>query len=58
MPVLVQILRVTHWSMLHFVVAESTVYQSNTREKTFRQKESMEHMEQYHIKFVEKNHTI
>ena len=51
-PVLVLITRVIHWSKLHFAVARNIVYKSNTREKTC-QVESVEHIEQYHIKFVE-----
>ena len=52
MPVLVLITRVIHRSALHFAVAGNIVYKSNSREKT-RQVESVEHIEQYHIKFVE-----
>ena len=53
MSVLMLISRVIHRSTLHFAVAEGIVYQSNTWEKTW-QGESLEHMEQFHIKFVEK----
>ena len=54
MPVLVLITRVIHESMLHvpFAVAQKVVYKSNTPEKT-QQVESVEHIEQYYIKFVE-----
>ena len=44
-------------STLHFAVAGSTVYRSKTWEETW-QGETLEHTEQYHIKFVEKNRTI
>ena len=44
--------RVIHRSKLHFAVARNIVYKSNTREKTW-QVESVEHIEQYHTKFVE-----
>ena len=53
MPVLVLITRVIHRSTLHFAVAQKVVYKSNTREKT-QQVESVEHIEQYYIKFVER----
>ena len=48
----VLITRVIHRSKLHFAVAQNIVYKSNAPEKT-RQVESVEHIEQYHIKFVE-----
>ena len=54
-PIYACITRVIHRSTLHFAVAGSTVYRSNTWEKTW-QGESLEHMEQYHIKFVEISH--
>ena len=44
--------RYSSTSTLHFAVARNMVYKSNTREKTW-QAESVEHIEQYHIKFVE-----
>ena len=50
-PVLVLITRVIHRSTLHFTVARKKVYKNNTREKT-EQVESVEHIEQYYIKFV------
>ena len=53
MPAIMLIRRVINQSTLHFAVAGSTVYRSNTLEKTC-QGESLEHMEQYHVKFVEK----
>ena len=56
MIVPVLIMRVFHRSTLHSAVAGCTVYRSNTWEKT-RQGESLEHMEQYQIKFVEKHRT-
>ena len=43
--------------MLHFAVARNIVYESNTREKTW-QVEIVEHIEQYHIKFVETSHYL
>ena len=43
--------------MLHFAVARNIVYKSNTQEKTW-QVESVEHIEQYHIKFVETSHYL
>ena len=51
-PVLVLITRVIHRSKLHFAVARNIVYKSNSREKTW-QVESVEYIEQYHIKCVE-----
>ena len=51
-PVLVRITRVIHRSQLPFAVPRNIVYKSNTREKT-SQVESVEHIKQYHIKFVE-----
>ena len=44
-------------STLHFAVARNMVYKSNTRENTW-QVESVEHIEQCHIKFVEKTHYL
>ena len=52
MPVLVLITRVIHRSKLHFAAARNIVYKSNTQEKT-GQVESVELIEQYHIKFLE-----
>ena len=52
-PELLQITCIVHWSTLHFAEAGSTVYKSSTWEKTW-QVESLMHMEQYHLKFVEK----
>ena len=52
MPVLVLITRVIHRSKLHFAVARNIVYKSYSREKNLKV-ESVEHIEQYHIKFVE-----
>ena len=57
MPVLVLITRVIHRSTLHFAVARNIVFKRNTREKTW-QVESVEHIEQYHIKFVETLHYL
>ena len=57
MPVFVLITRVIHRSTLHFAVARNIVYKSNTREKTC-QVESVEHIEQYDIKFVETSHYL
>ena len=54
-PVLIA--RFIHRSTLHFAVTGSTVYRSNTWEKTW-QGESLEHMAQYHIKFVGKSHYL
>ena len=51
-PVLVLIMCIIYRAKLHFEVAQNIVYKSNTREKTW-QVESVEHIEQYHIKFVE-----
>ena len=56
-PVLVQITRVIYRSTLHFAVAWNIVYKSNSREKTW-QVESVEHIAQYHIKFVETLHYL
>ena len=50
-PVLVLITRVIHRSKLHFAVARNIVYKSTTQGKTW-QVESVEHIEQYRIKFV------
>ena len=55
MPALVLITRVIH--RLHFAVARNIVYKSNTQEKTW-QVESVEHIEQYRIKFVETSHYL
>ena len=52
MPVLVLITHIIHQSTLHFATAQKVVYKSNAREKT-QQVESVEHIEQYYIKFVE-----
>ena len=52
MPVLILITRVIDRSKLHFAVARNIVYKSNNQEKTW-QVESVEHIEQYRIKFVE-----
>ena len=57
LPVLVLITRVIYRSTLQFSVARNIVYKSNTREKT-GQLESVEHQEQYHIKFVETLHYL
>ena len=57
MPVLVLITRVIHWSTLHFAIARNIVFKRNTREKSW-QVESVEHIEQYHIKFVETSHYL
>ena len=54
-PVLVLIMCIIHRSMLYFAVA--VVYKSNTLEKTL-QLESVEQLEQYHIKFVETSHYL
>ena len=56
-PVLVLITRVIHRSTLHFAVARNIVYKRNTREKTW-QVESVEHIEQHHLKFVETSHYL
>ena len=55
--VLVLITRVIHRSTVHFAVARNIVYKSNTQEKTW-QEESVEHVEQYDIKFVEISHYL
>ena len=52
MPVLVIITRVIHRSKLHFAVARNLLYKSDTQEKTW-QVESVKHIEQFRIKFVE-----
>ena len=57
MPVLVLITRVIHRSKLHFAVARNLRYKSNTQEKTW-QVESVEHIEQCHIKYVETSHYL
>ena len=59
MPVLVLITRVIHWSKLHFAAARNLLYKSNThdQEKTW-QVESVEHIEQNRIKFVEASHYL
>ena len=57
MPVLVLITHVIHRSKLHFAVARNLLYKSNTQEKTW-QVESVEHIEQYPIKFVETSHFL
>ena len=46
------ITRVIHRYTLHFAVARNIVYKSNTRKKTW-QVESVEHIKQYDIKFLE-----
>ena len=43
---------VIHRSKLHFAVARNLLYKSNTQEKTW-QVESVKHIEQFRIKFVE-----
>ena len=53
----VLITRVIHRSKLHFAVARNLLYKSNTQEKTW-EVESVEHIEQYHIKFVETSHYL
>ena len=53
MPVLVLITRIIYRFTLHFAVARNILYLSNTWEKTC-QVESVEHIEQYHIKFGDK----
>ena len=57
MPVLMLIKRIILWSKLHFAVARNLLYKSNTQEKTW-EVESVEHIEQYHIKFVETSHYL
>ena len=57
MPVLLLITRVIDRSKLHFAAARNIVYKSNTWEKTW-QVESVEHIEQYQIKFVETSHYL
>ena len=57
MPVLVLITRIIHWFTLHFAVARNILYYSNTWEKDL-QVESVEHIEQYHIKFGDKSHHL
>ena len=57
MPVLVLITRVIHLSKLYFAVARNIVYKSNTREKT-SQVESVEYIEQFHIKFAETSYYL
>ena len=57
MPVPLLISRVIYRSTLHFAVARNIVHKSNTREKTW-QVESVEHLEQYDIKFVETSHYL
>ena len=57
MPVPVLITRYIHRSTLHFAVARNIVFKRNTREKTW-QVERVEHIEQYHIKFVETSHYL
>ena len=56
-PVLMLITHVIHGSTLHFAVARNIVYKSNAWEKT-SQLESVEHIEQYHITFVETLHYL
>ena len=46
-----------HRLSLHSAVARNIVHKSNTREKTW-QVESVEHIEQYDIKFVETSHYL
>ena len=55
-PVLVLITRVIYRSTLHFTVARN-IHTHNTQEKTW-QVESVEHIEQYRIKFVETSHYL
>ena len=57
MPVLVLITHVIHPSTLYFAVARNIVYESNTQKKN-SQVESVDHIEQYHIKFVEISHYL
>ena len=57
MPVFVLITRVIHRSKLHFTVARNILYKSNTQEKTWKV-ESVEHIEQYRIKFVETSYYL
>ena len=57
MPVLVLITHVIHRSKLHFEVARNIIYKSNTQGKTW-QVESVEHIEQYRIKFVETSYYL
>ena len=57
MPVLVLITRVIHRSKLHFAVARNIVDKSNTQGKTW-QVESVVHIEQYRIEFVEISHYL
>ena len=56
-PVLVLITRVIYRSTLHFAVARNIVFKSNTRKKTW-QVESVERIEEYHIKFVKTSHYL
>ena len=57
MPVLVLITRVIHRSKLHFAVAQKTKsIKVILGEKI--EVESVEHIEQYHIKFVETSHYL
>ena len=51
------ITRIIHRFTLNFAVARNILYQSNTWEKTL-QFESVEHIEQYHIKFGDKSHNL
>ena len=57
MLVLVLITQGLHRSTLHFAVARNIVYKSNNREKT-SQIERVEHIEQFHIKFVQTSHYL
>ena len=56
-PVLLLITRVIHRSKLHFAVARNLLYKSNTQEKTW-QVESVKHIEQFRIKFVETSYYL
>ena len=57
LSVLVLITRIIHRSKLHFAVARNIVYKSNTQGKTW-QVESVVHIEQYRMKFVETSHYL
>ena len=56
-PVLLLITRVIHRSKLHFAVARNLLYKSNTQETTW-QVESVKHIEQFRIKFVETSYYL
>ena len=56
-PVLVLITRVIHRSKLLFAVARNLLHKNNTQEKTW-EVESVKHIEQFRVKFVETSYYL